>query len=72
MGMIPIALAIAGFVLLWVIVNYNSLASGRANIVSLQLAREQLLRVYILNIKQLAALLLIYGLEVPPYLITWQ
>jgi hypothetical protein len=29
MGMIPIALAIAGFVLLWVIVNYHSLSGSR-------------------------------------------
>jgi hypothetical protein len=70
MGMIPIALAIAGFVMLWVIVNYNSLATGRANIKSLQSAREQLLRVYIVDTKQLSALLLIYGIEVPKYLVS--
>jgi hypothetical protein len=69
MGMIPIALAIAGFVLLWIIVNYNSLAAGRANIVSLQSAREQLLRVYTVNTKQLSALLRIYGIDMPQYLV---
>jgi hypothetical protein len=70
MGMIPIALAIAGFVLLWIIVNYNSLAAGRASIVSLQSAREQLLRVYTVNTKQLSALLRIYGLDLPQYMVS--
>jgi hypothetical protein len=69
MGMIPIALALAGFVLLWVIVNYNSLATGRANIASLQSAREQLLRTYISLAGQLSALLRIYGVDTPSYLV---
>jgi hypothetical protein len=69
MGMIPIALAIAGFVLLWMIVNYQSLSAKRTTIASLQLARENLLRLYVTDIKQLSAMLRIYGLDTPAYLI---
>jgi hypothetical protein len=69
MGMIPVALAIAGFVLLWTIVNYNSLAARRKNIVSLQEARKQLSDAYVSLSKQLSALLLIYKLNMPAYLV---
>lgn len=69
MGMIPIALAIAGFVLLWSIVNYNSLSARRSSILSLQATRDQLISKYVYLIKELAALLKIYGLTTPAYLI---
>lgn len=71
MGMIPVMLAIAGFVLLWMIVNYNSLSARRSNIVSLQEAREQLLNSYINLSKQLSALLLRYRINIPVYLISF-
>ncbi|MDO1445725.1 LemA family protein [Rhodocytophaga aerolata] len=69
MGMIPVVLAIAGFVLLWIIVNYNSLSTRRTNIASLQVARDQLLASYVRMSKELSALLLIYKKEMPVYLV---
>jgi hypothetical protein len=69
MGMIPVVLAIAGFVLLWMIVNYHSLSARRTNIGLLQEAREQALHTYVNLTKQLSALLLIHGIEVPLYLV---
>jgi hypothetical protein len=69
MGMIPVVLAIAGFVFLWVIVNYNSLSARRTNIASLQAARNKLVDSYISLSKQISALLLIYQINMPPYLI---
>ncbi len=69
MGMIPVVLAIAGFVLLWIIVNYNSLSARRTNIASLQVARDQLLASYVRMSKELSALLLIYKKEMPIYLV---
>ncbi len=71
MGMIPVMLAIAGFVLLWMIVNYNSLSARRSNIVSLQEGREQLLNSYMNLFKQLSALLLRYKIHMPVYLISF-
>jgi hypothetical protein len=69
MGMIPVVLAIAGFVLLWMIVNYNSLSAKRKNIGLLQESREQALHSYVSLTKQLSALLWIHGIEVPLYLV---
>ncbi len=69
MGMIPIVLAIAGFVFLWSIVNYNSLSARRSTILSLQAARDQLINKYVYLTKQIAALLKIYGITPPAYLV---
>lgn len=69
MGMLPIGLALTGFVLLWALVNYSTFANQRAAVGQLLGTQKELLQVRGQTLSQLAVLLQMHQIALPPYLL---